>query len=202
MSSNSTSFTSGPTREVQPGDTPDLNDGLLSRKITNSSAGTTVSIVRGQACQLVDGEVTVGTTGEAAAGSATFVPVETVNNSIPVGGATPQVVGISGVTAPQRVAVTWISASAGTSRKLDPGDYVKIVGTAGKVASFVAGTDSSGLQYGRFLGIEAALLDQDPNDPFDETLTPGIVPDQSILVTSSDVEFVIWIQLVEAVGTT
>ena len=50
----STQFSGGPTRNVQAGDTPDLNDGVLSRLIVNA-----LNLVRGTACYLVNGEITV-----------------------------------------------------------------------------------------------------------------------------------------------
>lgn len=184
----STQFTAGPTRDVQPGDTPDLNDGLLSR------AQSVANIARGIACYMVDGFVTIGTTALAATGVSPFVPIESVDNSGGVAGDTE----MSGVTAPQRVALTFETITAALT--LFPGDYVKIsTTTPGIVNKWLDTVDAAGLKYARFLGIEAALLDRDAATPFDETLTPGIVPDQS--VTGADLaQFVGWFQLVENPG--
>ena len=50
MSTDNTSFGADTaTRNVQPGDTPDLNDGLLSRPVDIST-----TILRGQACIIDD----------------------------------------------------------------------------------------------------------------------------------------------------
>ena len=46
----STQFSVGPTRDVQPGDTPDLNDSLLSR------AQAAENIARGLACFIAHGD--------------------------------------------------------------------------------------------------------------------------------------------------
>ncbi len=179
----STSFGTGATRQVQAGDTPDLNDGLLSRE------ASVVSIVRGQACYLIQGLVTVATEGNSNDGNAAFVPIESVDNSgddnLP----------ISGVVSPQRVALT-IGTDAQIT--LNPGDYVQISDTAGQVTPLETAA-IAGFRYARFLGIEAALLDVNASTPFDETLTPGIVPDQSVTVESGETA-VGWFQLVEAQG--
>ncbi len=184
----STQFTEGPTRDVQPGDTPDLNDGLLSR------AQAAENIARGIASYMVNGFVTIGTTALADAGHSPFVPIESVDNS---GGALGDTE-MSGVVAPQRIALTLETITAALT--LFPGDYVKIsTTTPGIVNKWLNGTDAAGLKYARFLGIEAALLDRDLNTPFDETLTPGIVPDQS--VTGANLQqFVGWFQLMENPG--
>jgi len=182
------SFQVGPTRNVQPGDTPDLNDGQLSRPQAAEN------IARGVACYLVDGDVTIGTTALAAEGHAPFVPTESVDNS----GGSPGDTEMSGVAAPQRVALTFETITAALT--LFPGDYCKISTTvAGIVNKWLDGTDAAGLKYCRFLGIEAALLDKDASTPFNETLTPGIVPDQSVTGADTD-QFVGWFQLVENPG--
>ena len=184
----STQFPVGPTRAVQPGDTPDLNDGLLSR------AQAAQNIARGVACYMVNGFITIGTTALAATGVSPFVPVESVDNSGGSAGDTE----MSGVVAPQRVALTFETITAALT--LFPGDYVKISTTVpGIVNKWLDGTDANGLKYARFLGIEAALLDRDASTPFDETLTPGIVPDQSVTGTDAQ-QFVGWFQLVENPG--
>jgi len=182
----STQFTEGPTRDVQPGDTPDLNDGLLSRAQTNEN------ISRGQACFIVDGFVTIATTTLAEDAPAPFVPIESVDNSGGSAGDTE----MSGVTAPQRVALTFDVVN--TQLTLFPGDYVKI-SLAGIVRRWLPGTDGNETKYARFLGIEAGLLDRAIADPFDETLTPGIVPDQSVTGTNLE-QFVGWFQLMENPG--
>ncbi len=179
----STSFGTGATRQVQAGDTPDLNDGLLSREASVDS------IVRGEACYITAGIVTVATAALSNDGRAVFVPVESVDNSgndnLP----------ISGVVSPQRVALTM---GADSQIVFNPGDYAKISNVAGQVEPMVD-TEVAGFRYARFLGIEAALLDVNTVTPFDETLTPGIVPDQSVTIESGETA-VGWFQLIEAQG--
>jgi|GEM_PF-6365730 len=182
----STQFAVGPTRDVQAGDTPDLNDGLLSRAQTNEN------IARGQACFLIDGFVTIADQTNDEAGDAPFVPIESVDNSLGSAGDTE----MSGVAAPQRVAL-----NAGTSDMqitFFPGDYAKVSDVPGQVEPMENG-DLAAVRYARYLGKEAALLDRDPVTPFDETLTPGIVPDEN-LVVESGFTGVGWFQLVESQG--
>ena len=190
----STQFTTGPTRDVQAGDTPDLNDGLLSR------IQAAENIPRGTACYIdaestPPGAVTIGTTALGAEGHTPFVPIESIDNS---GGAVADTE-LSGVGAPQRVALNFETSDseAAAGLTLAPGDYVKIsTDNPGVVSKWISGTDAGSLKYARYLGIEAALLDRAVGTPFDETLTVGVVPDQS--VTGTDLQqFVGWFQLME-----
>ena len=181
----STSFTSGVTRDVQPGDTPDLNDGLLSRPVN-----TATDIFRGQACYInaSNGFVFLATTTLEGAGSVPFVPVESVENN---GKAAPAP--ISGVTAPQRVAMTIIADS--DDQTFHPGSYLRIDTGTGNLLSW--DNDNTQPKYARFLGIEAALLSRSSISPFSETLTPGIVPDESVTLDDGET-FVGWVQLIES----
>ncbi len=180
----STQFTTGPTRDVQPGDTPDLNDGLLSRTIVDA-----LNLARGQACVLVDGEITIATISLLTAGHAAFVPIESVDN-------TSDGLEASGVEAPQRVALeVKISTTA-----LNPGDFVKPASVAGTVEKWIPTTDAHFEKYAKYLGKEAALLDRASATPFDETLTAGIVPDQTLTPGTVTTENVGWFQLLEAGG--
>jgi len=181
----STQFSTGPTRRVQAGDTPDLNDGLLSRSIVNA-----LSLLRGNACYLVDGDITLATVALALAGHTPFVPIESVDNT---GGG----LEASGVEAPQRVALL-VEAD---STELNPGDYVQAgSGADGTVERWTPTTNDQRLKYARYLGKEAALLDRNTADPFDETLTPGIVPDESLDPTGDPADNVGWFQLIENQG--
>ena len=177
------SFSTSPTRQLTAGDTPDLNDGLLSRLMADTL------ITRGQACFIIDGDVTVASSVDAGVGYAPFVPIETVDNSAPSG------LEISGVVAPQRVALTFETVTGALT--LFPEDYVKISVLNPGIVERWLDTEVAELKYARFLGIEAALLDRDPATPFGETLTPGIVPDQSVLGANTD-QFVGWFQLIES----
>ena len=102
-------FGEGPTRQIQPGDTPDLNDGLLSRNVPTST-----TILRGDATYLINGDVTIATQALARAGHTPFVPIESIDNQ----SADP--VPISGVGPPQRVA---LQVKEG-SNPIDPGEFV------------------------------------------------------------------------------
>lgn len=179
----STQFSTGPTRQVQPGDTPDLNDGLLSRSI---AAG--LNLTRGICSYIVNGDITVATQTLSLAGHSPFVPIESVDNT---GGG----LEASGVTSPQRVAVT-IRLDTTDGLTINPGDYLKVSDdTIGQLHRWDNG-DVDASKFARFLGIEAALLDRNASTPFDETLTPGIVPDQSVTGADGDT-FVGWVQLME-----
>jgi len=181
----STQFPTGPTRQVQAGDTPDLNDGLLSRTIVAS-----LNLARGNACLLVNGEIVLSTLALMAAGHAPFVPIESVDN-------TGDGLEASGVEAPQRVALLLEASSAA----LDPGEFVKPSNNAdGTVEKWVPTTDAHFEKYAKYLGKEAALLDRDTSTPFDETLTVGIVPDQTLTPTATAADNVGWFQLMEAGG--
>ncbi len=183
----STQFPTGPTRNVQAGDTPDLNDGQLSRPIVAA-----LNLLRGQACIIdaADGEIKIATNALVGVGNPPFVPTESVDN-------TADGLEASGITAPQRVAVVF-EADTTLGLTLFPGDYVMVDDTitAGRVAKWSAGAASNNPKYARFLGIEAALLNRATTTPFGETLTTGIVPDQSVTLADGETQ-VIWVQLVE-----
>lgn len=184
----STQFPTGPTRRVQAGDTPDLNDGLLSRGIAAS-----LNLARGNACVLVDGNITLATLALMAAGHAPFVPIESVDNSAGAAGA----LEASGVEAPQRVALL-VEAS---STALNPGDFVKPSNNAdGTVERWIPTTDAHFEKYAKYLGKEAAVFDRATTTPFSETLTPGIVPDQTLTPTADPADNVGWFQLMAAGG--
>lgn len=182
------SFSVGPTRRIQAGDTPDLNDGQLSRGIAAS-----LNLARGNACYLVDGNITLATLALSIAGHRPFVPTESVDNSSGGAGA----LEASGVEAPQRVALL-VEAS---STALNPGDYVKPSNNAdGTVERWVPTTDDQRNKYAVYLGKEAALLDRATTTPFAETLTAGIVPDQTLTPTATAADNVGWFQLIENQG--
>ena len=177
------SFSTSSTRQLTAGDTPDLNDGVLSRLIVNA-----LNLARGQACYLVAGEITLATEALSLLGHSPFVPVESVDN-------TADGLEAAGVTAPQRVAVT-IRGDTTDGLTFNPGDYLKISdATSGVLAKWNNG-DVDASKYCRYLGIEAALFDRASGTPFAETLSAGVVPDQSKTVTDGTT-FVAWVQLKE-----
>lgn len=192
------SFLGGPTRQVQPGDTPDLNDGLLSRKMT-ANPGVSQTRTRGFAYVLVKGTglVEVATDARVKSGDAPFVPIESVTADA-VGSASAVSEPISGVVAPQRIALTF-EANTALGLELFPGDYVMVDDTlaTGNVGKWTLGATSTNPKYARFLGIEAALLEKNTVSPFDETLSPGIVPDEGITDLATGETAVGWFQIVE-----
>jgi hypothetical protein len=121
-----------------------------------------------------------------------IVPIEDGDNTNGVAGD----INVSGVAPNQRVALTVGNSSAEVV--LNPGDFVKISNVTGQVMR-MADADGNNLRYARYLGKEAALLDVNSVTPFDETLTVGIVPDQSLTVASGETG-VGWFQLVETQG--
>ncbi len=192
MSTENTSFGVGSVRDVQPGDTPDLNDGLLSRPVTQST-----DILRGQACIIdTDGFVKVATVANYTTNTPAavpFVPIEDIST------ASGEELPISGVGAPQRVAVEInipVGVDSTNFETIFPGSYLQVSAVSGILELW----DGLTSRYGRFLGIEAALLDRETVDPFSETLTPGIVPDVSVdgEVSTGDIKtFTGWIQMME-----
>lgn len=181
----STQFSTGPTRNVQAGDTPDLNDGQLSRGVAAAT-----NLTRGIASFVKAGFVTIAAVADAAAGYAPFVPTASVDNS---GGADGDE-NVSGITADQRVALDVLIGSD----DLNPDDFVKISATPGLVERWVPAVDADNLKYARYLGVEAALLDRNTASPYDETLTEGIVPDQTLSPVSGD--NTAWFQLLASQG--
>jgi len=189
----SVGFGEDATRQVQKGDTPDLNDGLLSRVVPTSE-----NINRGQACVIIAGDVTVATAALVLDGYTPFVPIETVDNT------TTGDLPISGVGPTQRVALGVITTST-----INPGDIVKvsdtqIVSEGGFVELWSAGdtgADDNRAKYARYLGREAALLVKSGPSDFIETLSPGIVPDQPILGSEPN-GTVGWFQLLDTQGGT
>ena len=105
---------------------------------------------------------------------------------------------ISGVGPTQRVALQLRESSP----TINPGDFAKISSTPGQVARWIPDNDDQRLKYARYLGKEAALLDVNESTPFDETLTVGIVPDQTLTPTTTvdDPANVGWFQLMDSQG--
>ena len=102
----STQFLTGPTRDIQPGDTPDLNDGQLSIKRAEQN------IQRGTACFVQNsGNVTIAVSTAAGTGYSPVVPVESVDKSSGTAGGTAR----TGVTNPQRIAGTYEAKGNETS---------------------------------------------------------------------------------------
>ena len=163
------SFSVNPTRNIQKGDTPDLNDGQQSIRMAAEN------IPRGTMCAVVAGIVTIGTIANSVENSR-FVPIENKDNSAGVSGD----LEIKGVTATQKVALE-------TLDQIEVGGFAELSATDGVVQAA-----TTGAKVARYLGKEAALLDTNAGTPFEQTLTQGVVPDEPLLAGETG-----WFQLVE-----
>ena len=54
---------------------------------------------------------------------------------------------------------------------INPGDYVKVSSTAGKVGRFVPGTDNNNLRIGRYWGQEGGKVSKSGSSPYLESFT-------------------------------
>ena len=68
------------------------------------------------------------------------------------------------------------------------------------MTEWLTDTNSDELKYERFLGIEAGLFERDSSTPVGESLTPGIIPDQTVTFTAAGQTKVIWVQLTESIA--
>jgi len=168
------SFSASATRQLTAGDTPDLNDGVKSYPMG------VFNIARGNPCYIdsADGFVKQSATFSDYKNQARFVPVESKDNSGGSGGD----LEIKGVLAPQLIALKV------TTALVFPGEFVRPA-AIGSVEKADAAND---VIYARAIGSEGALFDRDGSTPFGETLTPGVVPEQSIAINGIG-----WFQLVE-----
>ncbi len=166
------SFGISPTRNIQAGDTPDLNDGQQSIRMAAQN------IPRGTMCAIVLGIVTIATAANSVDNSR-FVPIESKDNSA----GSPGDLEIKGVSAPQKVALK-LSTDGG----LTVGEFVEVSAAFdGEVKEAAAGA-----KVARYLGKEAALLNTNVATPFEQTLTEGVVPEQLLLAGEIG-----WFQLIE-----
>jgi len=163
------SFSTSPTRNIQKGDTPDLNDGQQSIRMAAQN------IPRGTMSAVVAGIVTIATIANSVDNSR-FVPIENKDNSA----GSPGDLEIKGVTATQKVALE-------TLDQIEVGGFAEVSATDGIVQAA-----TSGAKVARYLGKEAALLDTNVSTPFEQTLTDGVVPDEPLLTGETG-----WFQLVE-----
>lgn len=163
------SFSVNPTRNIQQGDTPDLNDGQASVRMAAQN------IPRGTMCAVVAGFVTIATAANSV-GNVRYVPIENKDNS----GGSPGDLEIKGVTATQKVALT-------TLDQIEVQGFAELSATDGTVQAA-----TTGAKVARYLGKEAALLNTNVSTPFEQTLTDGVVPDEPLLAGETG-----WFQLVE-----
>lgn len=170
-------FSNSPTRQIEAGDTPGFDDDQKSRKMAAQN------ISKGIACVQILGVVTIATSGNVANNSP-FVPVQSKDNST----GAPGDLEIRGVTADQPVALT----AASDTVEIFPGDLVQISDTeAGKVEDW--NKTANDLRYARYWGKEAGVFSRAGATPFEELLSTGIIPDESLLAGQ-----VGWFKLVEA----
>lgn len=170
-------FSTSPTRQIEAGDTPGFDDDQKSRNMAAQN------ILKGTACVQILGVVTIATSANAAQNSP-FVPVETKDNSA----GSPGDLEIKGVVADQPVALT----AATDVTEIFPGDLVQISDTdAGQVEEWDKATND--LRYARYWGKEAGVFSRNSSTPFEELLSTGVIPDESLLAGE-----VGWFKLVEA----
>jgi len=140
------------------------------------------NIPRGTLCIVEEGNVTIATTTNYV-GNRVCASVESVDNS---GGAAGDL--NIGVVFPK------VLVALQTSSTLNPGDYVKVSGTAGQVEEFVDGTgnDDKDLMVGVYRGKEGAVFARAGTTPYRETLSAGIVPEQDAAVND-----IVWVELLD-----
>jgi len=172
----STEFaSSGGTRNIEAGDTPGLD------YLGVSVAMADENISKGTKCWIINGLVT---TTLVAGSENTFpltpcVPTESIDNS---GGDDLE---IRVILPNQTIALTAAS-------DFTVGQYGEITGidTITQMSQTAVNTLR---KYARYIGKEAAIFSIDGTTPFDQTLSTGIVPDQSL--ASGEVG---WFMLVES----
>lgn len=141
------------------------------------------NIPRGTLCVIIDGIVTISTVaGANGAGQRPCVSVEDVDNS--AGSAGDLNIG---------VVFSKVLVAVQTDTILEPGDYVK-AGTvvAGNVSEFDDGSDDLDIKVGAYRGIEGAVFARGAGTPFKETLSAGIVPEQSAAAND-----IVWVELLD-----
>lgn len=172
----STEFTaSGGTRDIQQGDTPDLDD------LGVSVAMGAENILKGTPCFIVGGFVVTAVSAENDAPTVPVVPTESKDNS----GGSPGDLEIRVVLPDQVVALTG-------SGVFTVGQYATILST-GVITSLANTATNTTRKYARYMGKEGAIFSIGGTTPFDQVLSSGIVPDQNL----ADAE-VGWFKLVES----
>lgn len=174
---SSIEFTSsGGTRDIQQGDTPGLD--YLGVSI---GVGDSQNLVKGEPCFIVNGFVVAAATTENDAPTVPVVPTESKDNSTGGDGDLEIRVVLPG----QIIALT-----AGGAFTV--GQYATILTTSTITALANTATNIT-RKYARYIGKEAAIFSIDGTTPFDQSLSTGIVPDQSLADTE-----VGWFMLVES----
>lgn len=179
-----TEFSSGNdgTRPIQAGDTPDIQDDYAVS--IGIEAG--LNVVKGTPYVAVDGLVTAPTTSSPVRAVAPVVPTESKDNSS--GGDND--LEVRCITAGQMIALL-----NNTTDTLDLQRYVGLsVSTAGNLHRILQTADNTAnRKYARYVGKEGAIFERKATTAYDETLSVGIVPDQSL--EDGDIG---WFQLVES----
>jgi len=166
------SFSSSQVRPIAKGDTPSI----VNQK-TRSLRMAVQNIAKGTPCVVIAGLVTIATLANTIAANPSVVPVESVDNSgnntlnIKVVDAGPE-------TGPY--------VALQSSVALDVDQYVSLNATPVLVLF------TSGVKYARYIGKEAAVFSIGGTTPFNQTLSPGQVPVQSL--TANEVG---WFKIVE-----
>lgn len=157
------SFTDTQTRPIAQGDTPSI----VNQK-TRTIPMAAENILKGSPCVIDTGIVTLATNTNVA-GNSKVVPVESLDNSTgSPGDFNIKIVDAGPETGPF-VALT-------STEALDIDEFVEI-NAANEVIAFTGGT-----RFARYLGKEAGVFSISGSTPFDQTLSPGQVPVQPLLV--------------------
>ena len=165
------SFTNTQTRPIAQGDTPSI----VNQK-TRTIPMAVQNIAKGSPCVVISGLVTIATDANVIAANPSVVPVESVDNT--GDGLNIKVVDAGPETGPY-VALT-------SSVPLTVDQYVSIDATP-EIIAF-----TSGVKYARYIGKEAGVFAIDGSTPYDQSISPGQVPVQPLLVDE-----VGWFKIVE-----
>lgn len=177
------SFTFGNdgTRPIEAGDTPDIQDDYAV-----SIPVDAIDIIKGQPYQVLAGVVSVAATAAITYPRSPVVSTENKDNS---GGSSGDLEARC-ITAGQMIALQNTTGADLTIQK-----YVGTSGsTAGELVAIGEGAaNTTNRKYARYVGKEGAVFERSSSTPYIESLTVGIVPDQTL----ADDE-VGWFQLVES----
>jgi len=173
----STEFaSSGGTRNIEAGDTPGLD--YLGVSV---AMGEGENLTKGTPCFIVGGFVVTAATTENGSPTVPVVPTESIDNSAGLDGD----LEIRVILPNQPIALT-------AGGPFTVGQYATIV-TDGIITALSNTATNTTRKFARYMGKEAAVFSIDSTTPFDQSLSTGIVPDQSLALDE-----VGWFMLVES----
>lgn len=172
----STEFTSsGGTRNIEAGDTPGLD--YLGVSVAMAAA----DIAKGDVCYIIGGLVTPALIADVLNPVTAVIPTESIDNSDDEG------LEIRVVLPNHPVAIL-------AHDVFTVGQYGAVSDTDGELLPIPqTAANTTVRKFARYMGKEAAIFSIDSTTPFDQTLSSGIVPDQSLAADE-----VGWFMLVES----